>query len=504
MKKILYIFISVLILSVFSCDDFLKEDVRGILSPENFYNTDIEAIQASNGLYADIRSRSIYGFWAALHSLTCYGADEVGPNRQQGAVSDIQGYTINEANPGMSAEVWRNLFNTVVDANSVINNVENNEKLSEEVRKRVLGEGLFFRAFAYYHLTNLWGDVPYWREDLSVEETSILGRSNSEVIRNEMLEDLQRIVDEELLPSAYSKSNDKGRVTIWVARMLQAKIQMWQKKWQPALANCNSIINNSPHKLLSKYDDVFDSKNQYNDEVIWGLDYLINVQTHERTDAFNPRLRDEPKDSKLRNNLGAALAAIGQEFNGYGLTVPLPDLVKKFPVNDLRRPMNIMSNYLGYELNYQYMPKFMNLDFVESPRGNHGEMILIFRLSDVYLMAAECENELNGPTAAYPYINKIRERAYEPDQPFAGLSKEELRKKIYDERKWELACEGHRRYDLIRWGILIETVQNTEYRVYKVANTNIKPHHIKLPIYEEELTLNPALLESDPTNNGYR
>jgi len=84
-----------------------------------------------------------------------------------------------------------------------------------------------------------------------------------------------------------------------------------------------------------------------------------------------------------------------------------------------------------------------------------------------------------------------------------GLSQQEFREAIYDERKWELAGEGHRRLDLIRWGILLDVVQNTEYRVYEPA-ANIQPFHVLLPIPPEEFNLNPALLESDPTNNGYR
>ena len=60
-----------------------------------------------------------------------------------------------------------------------------------------------------------------------------------------------------------------------------------------------------------------------------------------------------------------------------------------------------------------------------------------------------------------------------------------------------------RRYDLIRWGILVEVVRNTTYPVH-FANKNIRPHHVLLPIPQQELILNPALLKSDPTNNGYR
>ena len=100
-------------------------------------------------------------------------------------------------------------------------------------------------------------------------------------------------------------------------------------------------------------------------------------------------------------------------------------------------------------------------------------------------------------------INKVRERAYDPDQPLINLDQNDLRQAIYDERRWELGGEGHRRMDLIRWGILLDVVKNTQYRVYNPA-ANIKPHHVLLPIPPEEFNLNPALLESDPTNNGYR
>lgn len=120
-------------------------------------------------------------------------------------------------------------------------------------------------------------------------------------------------------------------------------------------------------------------------------------------------------------------------------------------------------------------------------------------------MAAEAENELNGPENAYPYLNKVRERAYEPDQPYSGLSQEEFRQAVRDERKWELMGEDHRRLDLIRWGILVETIQNAEFNSsFKVASANVQPHHVLWPIPIEEFDLNPVLLESDPTNNGYR
>lgn len=220
---------------------------------------------------------------------------------------------------------------------------------------------------------------------------------------------------------------------------------------------------------------------------------------------FNPRLRDEPANSDERGALGDALRARGEAFNGTGLQVAAKDFAEKFPLNDLRRPLNIVDNYLGFELNFPYMAKFWNLDLATSPRFNHEDNRMVFRMGDVYLMAAECENELNGPNGAFQYLNPIRQRAYatQAEWDLTGLDQQGFREAIYDERKWELAAEAHRRYDLIRWGILLDVVQNLEYRFWE-PNNNIRPWHVKLPIPLQELEQNPNLLESDPTNNGYR
>ena len=132
----------------------------------------------------------------------------------------------------------------------------------------------------------------------------------------------------------------------------------------------------------------------------------------------------------------------------------------------MRYDATIVTNYLGWELTFPYFRKNWNLDQINSQRTNHPENYVVFRLADVYLMAAEAENELNGPDAAYFYVNRVRERAFEPDQPWSGMSQVEFREMMYDERKFELSAEGHRRMDLIRWGILIETVRATQPRPF--------------------------------------
>lgn len=500
-----YISILIVATTLLACDSFLEEEPRAIVSPSKFFSTATEFELAVVGLYDTYKSNSLHGK-IGLDRYYENGADVIGPNRAFGQVEPTQSYTLSESNisaisQGAGAPItWQDLYSIVLNSNTILEQLELNETIPDIEKNRIEGETLFLRSYAYYHLTNLWGDVPYYRDNLPIAEIQILPRADKTVIRNEILIDLQKA--QEFLPNSY-ESNGLGRASKWAAATLMTKIYLIQQKWEQARDKALEIINGSPHDLLDDYAAVFDPNNEYNQEIIWAIDYVKDVDSNDWPDHFTPRIRDEPKDPTKQGELSDALAARNEGYTGYALSIALPDFVNKFPLDDLRRPMNIQTEYLGFELNFPYIPKMYNLDQINSPRGNHGDNKIIFRMADVSLMAAEAENELNGPAGAYQYINRVRERAYEPDQPLTGLSQHSFRQAIYDERKWELGAEGHRRMDLIRWGILLDVVKNTEYRVYDPAS-NIQPYHVLLPIPSEEFILNPALLESDPTNNGYR
>lgn len=488
------------LLSFVSCESFLAENPRDLLSPENFFASDQEARAAVNGLYVPLYEDELYGSYG-IKRFYMYGADVIEPSREGGgSLNDINNYTLSEARDAGARGAWQRFYRIIQDANIIISRVENNVNISQASKDQTIGEALFMRAFAFYHLTNMFGDVPYYRDNLTIDDVQKLGRFDKNEIRNDIALDLVDAID--LLASSYS-GNDKGKASKWAAATLLAKIYLIQEKWLEARDVSVDIINNSPHQLLEDYGDVFLPTNHYNAEIIWEIVFVKDINPTINTDLFSPRLRDEPKKKADRAALRQALDERNEGFTGYGLAIPKCGFVDEFPLEDLRRPHNIIENYLGFDLKHPYMPKMWNLDQINSPRKNHGENYIIFRLADVYLMAAEAENELNGPESAYQYINVVRERAYDPAQPLSGLSKNELRVSIYDERRWELAGEGHRRMDLIRWGILEETLKSTRHCAYDPVG-NFKPHHVKFPIPEEELLLNPALLESDPSNNGYR
>lgn len=482
-----------------SCSKFLEEKPKAILSPNTFFNSDKAARAAINGIYEIYHNNALYGNVTGLNASMEFGADTVGPNRTWGSVEQIQNYTIDEGTTN-TRTTWQHLYNVIYNTNLILNKITDNKKMTPEGIDQAMGEALFLRSLAYFHLTNLWGDAPFYTEFIPLSEIQVLPRTDKDKIRTQIVTDLQKA--KELLPDSYPES-ELGRATKWAAATLLTKVYLWMKNWQGARDTAVDIINNSPHKLLENYADVFDPNNEGNAELIFQIVFAKDLEKQRRTDNYCPRLRDEPKKSSEKSALKKALDARNEGFTGYGLDIPLTDLVEKYPMNDLRRPSNIITNYLGFELSFPYFPKMWNLDQINSPRGNHGENYIVFRLADVYLMAAEAENELSGPANAFPYINKVRERAYDPPQPIIALTQAQFRKALQDERKWELAAEGYRRMDLIRWGILLETVKNTHYRVYDPAK-NISPRNVLLPIPATELQLNPNLLKSDPTNNGYR
>ena len=528
--KIKYLFSFLIIFTCFNCESFLEEEIRDIIAPENFFSSESDARQAITGVYAIYKNNSMYG-QVGLDTFYENGADTVEPERP-GLVNAIGNYTLDESVADESSQrmsvsdTWKDAYKIVLNSNIIIDRVDGNAAISDAVQTEIIAEARFLRGLAYWHITNLWGDAPFYTENLNINEIKVLGRTPKATIITSVLEDLQFAYNN--LPSSYPDA-ERGRASKWAAAVVIAKTYMAQKQWQQGLDMCIAIINQSGHQILPNYGDVFALSNEYNAEIIWSLDFAINIRSQYeeglvsqaggtlaagwgngnwRPSMFCPRLRDEPKNAADRAALGAALAARGEYFNGTGLQVAGKDFAAKFPMNDLRRPYNVLQNYLGFELKNPYMPKLWNLNIEASPRFNHDDNRLVFRLADVKLMAAECENERPGgsPTAAFEYIREIRERAYATQgeaEAILGLSQAAFRQAIYDERKWELAAEGFRRYDLIRWGILFDVMENIEYRFWN-PSANIRPYHVLLPIPLTELQINPALLESDPTNNGYR
>jgi hypothetical protein len=497
------------------CEEYLDEEFKSGLSPSTFYNTDSEAQIAVDGAYSILtgagwfQHRDRPAWWQIA-------ADEISSTRN--IFKEAHNITYNEG-VADGERYWRTLYEAVRNTSDAITNISGNQNLTQSAIDQSLGQLYVIRALAYYDLTAVWGDVPFFTELLSPEELSSLERTPKKTIRDAMISDLQTAYG--LLPDSWT-GTDSGRMSKWAAKALEAKFHMFSKNWQGMLTACQDIINNSPHRLMDNFSDVYNWTNagytgKVKPEHILWIDFTgipakgLNTNgdhNYQRGHDFVPRLRDEPKDKKGRQNeLKAALKANGHEFGGYGGGSPLPLLADRssWDTGDLRYDETVTGEYEGIPLKFKYLKKLWNLSLTFSPRLNKSENFVMIRLADIYLMAGEAENELNGPGNAYQYVNKVRERAFEPDQPWSGLSQQEFREEMYEERLHELCGEQHRKPDLVRWGIYVERVQNTTFQKHnKPAATNVQEKHNYAPIPLSEIQLNPNLLNTDPTNNGYR
>ena len=245
----------VLLIVLSSCEkDFLEEDLRSGLSPTGFYNNLNEAQMAVNGVYATLNNQNLYrnrNYRGAVQ----YGSDEVCPQRK--VIQTPYNYLYTEGNGDLHA-AWKEFYLLIRNANSAIANISTAEALTVEEKNQLLGELYVLRAMAYYDLTCVWNDVPFFTEILAPEELASLERTPAQTIRDAMIADLQTAYG--LLPDSWS-GPDLGRMSKWAARALEAKFHMFSKNWQGMLTACKDIIDNSPHRLMDDFGDIFDWTN---------------------------------------------------------------------------------------------------------------------------------------------------------------------------------------------------------------------------------------------------
>lgn len=468
-----------------SCDNALMEAPRNFMNPDQFFNSDAEAIQAVNGAYSTCYflygsgGTNDIGYWSAL------GTDIGIPN--VGDQSDISFliYTLNPNNNNGLADVWRNLYKGVANCNMVIAKVTGNEKLSEAVRNQVLGQAHFLRGLYYHWLTCFWGDVPMWLEPLNVTEISgPLKRIPVAEVRQQIVKDLE--VASSNLPAEWT-GNNLGRVSKWAALILMGQVHLWQEDWTSAANVAKQVIDNrsngGKHVLLDDYGDLWGVKNEYNAENIWEIDFMVNVHSQSFTDRYVPN-----------QNYDVEVPGYEGMFTGYALITSTPEFLATFEADDLREKWYNWNGSNGVKTKFHYIAK--NIEWGEA-RNNHGLNCMVFRLANAYLIHAEAANEATGPTVeAYESLNAIRNRA--GLESLAGLSKEAFREATRMEILHEVSFEYNRRWDLNRWGLLVEAMKGIA-ATNPTGARNVQPHHNLCPIPTQEIALNPELTQ----NPGY-
>ncbi|WP_083923275.1 RagB/SusD family nutrient uptake outer membrane protein [Echinicola pacifica] len=441
--------------AMISCDDFLEEDPRGLLTPDNFFKNEDEAKLALNGLQGKMPASA--GMDAIL------GTDQGVCGRFAIAPGWVAAVYDAEANHSSFANTWAGLYAGVRDANLLLARI-GDSPLTQEIKGSVRAQALFYRATFYFELTTLFGDVPYWRDEINMAEVSLLGQTAANTIQNEMISDLDEAITSGYLSSDRWNQNN-GRPTEWSVRMLKAHFHIWQEQWSEARSELIEITQNSPHKDLSPYGEMYKEGNEAHHELIFGREYLANVQNNGSTQNiahYNSNAENASTRTAM-NQLGLYASSAATTFR--------KSYADSYDENDARKPYNIfgshtLANGQVAEFNWIYITKFQNgpvpvsdpLFTTANPVHTTSMPSRIFKLSDALLLLAEAEFMMEGSSAAaLDPLNRVRRRANLPE--LTELTMQD----IMSERGWELAAEGyfgHKR-DLIRWGILEETVMAT-------------------------------------------
>lgn len=377
--------------------------------------------------------------------------------------------------------VWDSRYTGIRVCNELLQNIDRVPDLDQELKKRYIGEAKVLRAYHYYELYTKFGDVPYSTKVLSVKESMSMARTEKATVISNILADLNEVLDGNYLPASYDADN-RGRITRWAAMAIKAKVYLFEGNWEEVKNITSVIMKEGGFSLFGSYAGLFEIANEYNSEVILDAQYRPSSREHDTMyDFMPPSLGGYSQLSPLQELVDSYIMLDGKTINESGTSY---DKSNPYNNRDPRLKATVMytgnSYFLadgteviincergegrdGYEVSSDctatgyYIKKYWDNTY----RSNFlsGLNPILIRYADVLLMHAEALAELGklDKTAWDTTIKLIRGRAgftAESAVEFpSGASKDKLIETVRNERRSELALEGHRYKDIIRWRI---------------------------------------------------
>ncbi len=521
-----------LLLTLGSCKKFLDQQPITAVGPELVFK-DIQTTRAALvSVYQQLTGDNGYGLKLSVYFPI--GTDETqGPTGAgDGGRRDFPLYVTTSSNTQIFA-AYSQLFKGIQYANLCIANIPTMDKYdggSDQEKKqlrRMVGEALTLRAQFYFEAIRNWGDLPAHFEPAEVLATKdpFPVRTDRDILYNRLLDDLKAA--EDLVPwrneIAGIGDDQDERMTKATVKALRARIALfrggyalrqdgsikrgsdYQTYYQIAKTETNDIITSGQHSLDPSFKDLW--KNQVGGRT-------VNDPYGELMFQATAIGRSAAADTKLGYYNGPTVVDLATQSAATGTSgvYILPTYFYLFDSTDTRRDVTCAAygdtlasdGVTFYKRGAQVTGLFdgkYRRDWLNPPiaAGNYlnnysGSKWQIIRYSDVLLMFAEAENELNGPTAAaFNAINMVRRRGYgkpigaaDVTVDLAGLSKDDLFKAIVRERALELGGEGTRKYDLIRWNLLATAITQTKANLTQMGasvNMNAPTYMAPPPSY---------------------
>jgi len=449
------------------------------LTSENVYSDNATAASVLTGVYMSLNTNTPQTF-SSINSISLasgLSADElIVYGGAANANSTLVQFYLNQLTPGLSTSsgqtIWKSIYSSIYVINVALERLLASNSLTPIVKQQLTGEAKFLRAFFYFYLVNLYGDVPLTTTS-DYRFNSMLTRAPKTVVYQQVIADLKE--SQGLLSNGYVASDamsntlERVRPNKWAATALLARAYLYSGAYDSAEIQATAVINNTALYDTISLENVFLKNSR---EAIWQLQPVNAGWNTEDARVF-------------------ILPSTGPTGNTSGSGFPVylsPHLLNSFEPGDQRRRDWVDSVIVNSRI-YYYPFKYKSATF----NNPVTEYLMVLRIGEQYLIRAEARADVNNFNGALSDLNTIRARA--GLQGVTAGDKASLLAAIMHERQVELFTEwGHRWLDLKRTDNLEIIMDNISTSKGSTWNSNWQWYPI--PAYDivqdPNLTQNPG------------
>jgi len=472
------------ILLIASCSkSFIEKKPISAVTTDALYKTDKDFQDAVIGVYHAIRT-PYSNMWQYGD---IRGDDAFIQVSNQPSTTNVDVFSINSSD-GLLNSTWANYYIAINRANNVITRIENVDVAVVRNKDRYIGEAKFLRALAYFDMVRIFGDVQMITGVPTIEETLKTPRTPVATIYSEVI--IKDLLDAATKLPLVCTGAEVGRATRGAAKALLGKVYLTVKDFQKSEAVLKEII--APpytYALLPNFNDLYDySKKENHSEYIFDIEYEegLGGLGSVFTNFFMPNVTAMLNYYGIRGGFNESMS-------------PTRLFVDLWNPNDKRKDVTVQccgtwtNPTTGQVVTFNsttaqsYTKKYItSVNTGSDSRANWK----VIRFADVLLMLAEAMNENGKTTEALDPLNRVRTRAGLPN--LSGLTQAQFRDAVALERRFELAFEGHRWFDLVRTGKALSALAPVGMKDYMTV--------FPVPLSQVQVMNNPAIF---PQNAGY-
>lgn len=466
MKKLCILGFTSLLLLLSSCKKWVEYDPHDdyVITEKDYLQSEADYRAMVVGVYSPLQWLNQVvpvGDIASDNSVT--GGESAADVLSLQQINDFTYYPVNST----LADIWQVSYEGVNRANYLQQYKDQNlqgQTISFAGKDALYGEVYFLRAYFYFTLVKMFGDVPLFTDKrLSLSDSRKLQRSPKADVYKQIEADLTAAIN--VLPTVQA---DKGRITKYAAQALLGKVYLYQNKYDAAASMLENVISSNAFTLVSNFGSIFLKSGENGPESVFEIQYSNGQGTYDWGHVTRGQGNYSVQQCGIRGLNGSAAMPYAP---GWSTNLPTQNLAAAYAAGDQRKNVTVLDIEAyktanpSFNITYQVAPYqntgLYNQKYLPRKGETSGQVELNYennfrtiRYADVLLMAAEANNKATAANdaKARTYLNLVRRRAFGDLLHDISASGTALYDAILNERRLELAMEGERFFDLVRTG----------------------------------------------------